>query len=55
MSIIKTSKGDFMYKNKILYLGIKQIDKVQALENLKLLATILNEKKFIGDQCLVHY
>ena len=34
-----------MYKNKILYLGIKQIDKVQALENLKLLATILNEKK----------
>ena len=45
MSIIKTSKGNFKYKNKILYLGIKQIDKVQALENLKLLATVLNEKK----------
>ena len=47
MSIIKTSKGNFKYKNKILYLGIKQIDKVQALENLKLLATVLNEKKIL--------
>ena len=45
MSSIKTSKGKFKYNNKILYLGIKQIDKIQALENLKLLATILDEKK----------
>lgn len=41
MAKIKTPKGIFHYTPKALYLGIKQIDKVQALENLQILATIL--------------
>lgn len=45
MAKIKTSKGDFYYSPKILYLGIKQIDKVQSLENLRILSMILDSKK----------
>lgn len=41
MSHIKTPKGRFYYNKKTLYLGIKQIDKVQSLENLKLVAEIM--------------
>lgn len=42
MAKVVTPKGIFHYTPKALYLGIKQIDKVQALENLQILATILN-------------
>lgn len=39
--IITTPLGKYLYKQKILYLGIKPINKVQADENLKLLKKIL--------------
>lgn len=42
MAKVVTPKGIFHYSPKALYLGIKQIDKIQALENLQILATILN-------------
>lgn len=44
MAKIKTSEGDFYYTPKLLYVGIKQINKDIALENLKLLIEFLNKK-----------
>ena len=41
MGKIRTSKGDLKFKSKILYLGIKQIDRDIAFENLKVVADIL--------------
>lgn len=41
MGKIRTSKGDLKFKSKILYLGIKQIDRDIAFENLKIIADIL--------------
>lgn len=41
MGKIKTSKGDLKFKSKILYLGIKQIDREIAFENLRVIADIL--------------
>lgn len=38
----RTSKGWFHYDRKYLYLGMKQIDKKIALDNLKLFQTLLN-------------
>lgn len=42
MPKIKTSKGDIYFHRKFLYLGIKQIEKDIAFENLKLVAQVLN-------------
>ena len=41
MASIKTQRGELRYTPKSLYVGIKQIDKVKALENLKLLDFLL--------------
>ncbi len=38
----RTSKGWFHYKRKFLYLGIKQIDKKVALENLRDFLNLMN-------------
>ena len=43
MAVIKTSKGDFHFKPQIVYLGIKQIDKKIAFDNLKVVAEIMNK------------
>lgn len=43
MAVIKTSKGDFYFKPQIVYLGIKQIDKQIAFENLKVVSEIMNK------------
>ena len=48
MNKIKTPKGLFYYKRKNLYLGIKQIDREIAFENLKLLISILDERGIIA-------
>lgn len=42
MARIKTSKGDLKYRFKIIYPGIKRIDKEKAFDNLKLLTDYLN-------------
>ena len=42
MAIIHTAKGPFCFKPQIVYLGIKQIDKKIAFENLKVVAEIMN-------------
>ena len=44
MATLNTTKGLFHYKPKVLYLGIKQIDKEIAFENLKLLMPVLEKK-----------
>lgn len=44
MAKIQTSKGDFYYSPKTLYLGIKQIDREVAFENLKILMSVLSKK-----------
>lgn len=41
MPIIKTSKGSLKYSFKLLYPGIKRIDKEKAFDNLKLLTDYL--------------
>jgi len=41
--IIKTPKGDYIHQQKVLYLGIKQINKEQANINLQLLKFILDK------------
>ena len=41
MSSIKTSKGQLYYKPKNLYLGIKQINREVAFENLKIVLRVL--------------
>lgn len=43
MASIKTPKGRLKYKPKNLYLGIKQIDREVAFENLKILISLLLE------------
>lgn len=42
MASIKTPRGRFYYKPFNIYLGIKQIDREKAFQNLKLLLTILD-------------
>ena len=41
--VIKTNRGKYIHEQKVLYLGIKQIDKVQANCNLQLLKSILSK------------
>ena len=43
MASIKTPKGRFRYKPKNLYLGIKQIDRDIAFENLRVLLEVLKK------------
>lgn len=43
MASIKTSKGVFHFNPQTVYLGIKQIDKEIAFENLKVVAKIMNK------------
>lgn len=43
MAIIKTNKGILKFKPQIVYVGIKRIDKAIALENLKVVARIMNQ------------
>lgn len=45
MASIKTQRGELRYTPKSLYVGIKQIDKVKALENLRLLDILLKSKE----------
>lgn len=42
MAKIQTSQGTIKFRSKFLYVGIKQIDKEIAFENLKLVAQVLN-------------
>ena len=42
MASIKTSKGVIHFKPLTVYPGIKQIDKIKAFENLKIVAEIMN-------------
>lgn len=44
MATINTSKGKFHFRNRVLYLGSKRIDKEKALENLKLIVEIMNKQ-----------
>lgn len=44
MAYIKTPRGKLKYKKKFLYIGIKQIDRDVALENLKVVLDVLNKK-----------
>lgn len=43
MAIIKTPKGKIRFKRKILYLGIKQIDREKAFNNLQIISDCLNK------------
>lgn len=43
MSKIITKKGILHYTPQIVYVGIKQIDKAIALENLKIVADVMNQ------------
>lgn len=45
MASIRTSRGIFHYKPKHLYLGIKQMDRDVAFENLKIVWKVLNGLK----------
>lgn len=45
MGKIRTSRGDLKFKSRILYLGIKQIDREQALENLKEVYSVISKTK----------
>lgn len=44
MPIIKTSTGDIHYKTQVIYLGVKQIDKKIAEENLLDLKKVLDDE-----------
>lgn len=44
MKYIQTQSGPFPYKSQFVYLGIKQIDKSIAFENLKIVLNILGQK-----------
>jgi len=44
MAYINTPKGRFYFKQKTLYVGIKQINRVQAFENLKILDEVFVRK-----------
>lgn len=45
MAYIKTSKGKLKYKEEIVFLGIKQIDKDISLENLKVVNEVMLRNK----------
>ena len=49
MPTIKTKNGNIKYKAKHLYVGVKQINKELAFENLKLLKSIFDQNglKFV--------
>lgn len=44
MPKIKTSKGDIYFHRKFLYIGIKQIDRDIAFENLNIISQVLNKE-----------
>ena len=44
MKYIQTQLGRFPYKSQFIYLGVKQIDKAIAFENLKIVLAILEKK-----------
>lgn len=43
MASIKTPRGRFHYTSMNLYLGIKQIDRIKAFDNLKILIRVLTD------------
>lgn len=43
MAYIKTSKGNLVYENKLLYMGLKRLDKDKSVENLQILSMYLDK------------